>query len=40
MTAAAVKRGIIGVVIDGGCRDLKEHRDKGFPVRKCSSSTG
>lgn len=33
MTAGAMSRGVVGVVIDGACRDLKEHRDAGFPVR-------
>lgn len=25
-------KGVKGVVIDGGCRDLAEHREMGFPV--------
>ena len=32
MTARAQKLGVLGVVLDGRCRDLSEHRDNGFPV--------
>lgn len=32
MTARAQSVGVRGVVIDGRCRDLAEHRDAGFPV--------
>jgi hypothetical protein len=33
MTARAQARGVKGVVIDGRCRDLTEHRTAGFPAR-------
>lgn len=33
MTARAQARNVKGVVIDGRCRDLSEHRTAGFPVR-------
>lgn len=33
MSIGAKTRGVQGVVIDGGCRDLAEHREIGFPVR-------
>ena len=32
MTARAQNVGVLGVVLDGRCRDLSEHRDNGFPV--------
>ncbi|WVW83820.1 hypothetical protein I302_105841 [Kwoniella bestiolae CBS 10118] len=32
MSTAARAKGIRGVVVLGGCRDLKEHREIGFPV--------
>ncbi|KAI9639645.1 ribonuclease E inhibitor RraA/Dimethylmenaquinone methyltransferase [Dioszegia hungarica] len=32
MSIGAKTRGVQGVVIDGGCRDLAEHREIGFPV--------
>lgn len=32
MTARAQSLGVKGVMIDGRCRDLAEHRDTGFPV--------
>lgn len=32
MTARAQFRGVKGVVVDGRCRDLAEHREAGFPV--------
>ena len=39
MTAGAQRRGAIGVVISGRCRDLAEHRDAGFPVFARGQST-
>ena len=33
MTARAQAKGVLGVIIDGRCRDLAEHREAGFPVR-------
>jgi regulator of RNase E activity RraA len=32
MSTAARAKGILGVVVDGGIRDIKEHRDMEFPV--------
>jgi regulator of RNase E activity RraA len=32
MTTRAQKLGLQGVIIDGRCRDLKEHWEKKFPV--------
>lgn len=32
MTARAQSIGVKGVVLDGRCRDLAEHRESGFPV--------
>lgn len=32
MTARAQSLGVKGVMVDGRCRDLAEHRDAGFPV--------
>jgi len=32
MTAGALQRGVMGVVISGRCRDQLEHFDAGFPV--------
>lgn len=32
MSTAAKTKGIAGAVLDGGCRDLNEHRALGFPV--------
>ena len=32
MTARAQSIGVQGVVLDGGCRDLAEHRESKFPV--------
>ncbi|KAE8537872.1 hypothetical protein D1P53_005933 [Cryptococcus gattii VGV] len=32
MSTAAKAKGLKGVVIRGGCRDLAEHRELGFPV--------
>lgn len=39
MTAGALARGAIGVVISGRCRDLSEHRSLGFPVFARGHST-
>lgn len=39
MTAGAQSRGVLGVVIDGRCRDLTEHRSLGFPVFARAHST-
>lgn len=39
MTAGAQSRGVLGVVLDGRCRDLAEHRDLGFPVFARGHST-
>jgi regulator of RNase E activity RraA len=35
MSLRAQALGAAGVVIDGRLRDLQEHRDLGFPVKKC-----
>lgn len=32
MSTAAKAKGLKGVVIRGGCRDLAEHRELRFPV--------
>lgn len=32
LTRAAIARGVVGIVIDGGCRDAAEIREIGFPV--------
>ncbi|KAK8864343.1 hypothetical protein IAR55_001590 [Kwoniella newhampshirensis] len=32
MSTAAKARGVKGVIVQGGCRDLNEHRQIGFPV--------
>lgn len=32
MSAGALSRGAVGVIISGRCRDLAEHRQLGFPV--------
>lgn len=32
MSTAARQKGVLGAVIDGGCRDLAEHRTMVFPV--------
>jgi regulator of RNase E activity RraA len=32
LSAAALRRGIAGVVTDGACRDVDEARELGFPV--------
>lgn len=39
MTAGAISRGALGVVISGRCRDLSEHREAGFPVFARGHST-
>ena len=39
MTAGALARGAVGVVISGRCRDLKEHRSLQFPVFSRGLST-
>lgn len=39
MTAGAVKRGALGVIIGGRCRDLAEHRSANFPVFARGHST-
>jgi 4-hydroxy-4-methyl-2-oxoglutarate aldolase len=32
LAVAAQERGIVGLVIDGGCRDIRSLRKRGFPV--------
>lgn len=39
MTAGALARGALGVVISGRCRDLAEHRGANFPVFARGHST-
>lgn len=39
MSTAAKTKGIAGCVLDGGCRDLSEHRELGFPVFARGHST-
>ncbi|KAJ6609877.1 ribonuclease E inhibitor RraA/Dimethylmenaquinone methyltransferase [Mycena sp. CBHHK59/15] len=39
MSAGAIARSAVGVVIAGACRDLAEHRALGFPVFARSHST-
>ncbi|KAG8970224.1 hypothetical protein FRC03_010414 [Tulasnella sp. 419] len=39
MTAGAKAKGAIGVVLDGRCRDLAEHRARTFPVFARGQST-
>ena len=39
MTAGALTRGALGVIISGRCRDLAEHRAAGFPVFARGHST-
>lgn len=39
MTAGAQRRGALGVVISGRCRDLSEHRAASFPVFARGHST-
>jgi regulator of RNase E activity RraA len=39
MTAGAVARGALGVIISGRCRDLREHRESSFPVFARGHST-
>lgn len=40
MTARAQSKGVKGVIIDGRCRDLVEHRDAEFPVSTCKGVLG
>lgn len=39
MSAGAIARSAVGVVISGRCRDLAEHRALGFPVFARAHST-
>ncbi|PSR76506.1 hypothetical protein PHLCEN_2v8409 [Hermanssonia centrifuga] len=39
MTAGALTRGALGVVISGRCRDVAEHRSANFPVFARGHST-
>ncbi|ORY34073.1 ribonuclease E inhibitor RraA/Dimethylmenaquinone methyltransferase [Naematelia encephala] len=39
MSTAASVKGVLGAVVDGGCRDLTEHRELGFPVFARNHST-
>lgn len=39
MTAGALARSAIGVIISGRCRDVAEHREMGFPVFARGRST-
>lgn len=39
MSTRAQKLGAKGVIVDGRCRDLNEHRSLGFPVFALGSST-
>ena len=39
MTAGALTRGALGVIISGRCRDLAEHRSANFPVFARGHST-
>lgn len=39
MSTAAQTKGVQGAVLDGGCRDLNEHRALGFPVFARTHST-
>jgi len=39
MSLGAVNRGLVGTVIDGGCRDLAEHWELGYPVFARHNST-
>jgi regulator of RNase E activity RraA len=32
MSTAAHAKGIQAAIIDGGCRDISEHRELGYPV--------
>lgn len=41
LATALMTRGVRGLVIDAGCRDISELRREGFPVwSKCASATG
>ena len=37
LTTRAKHSGVTGVVIDGRCRDLAEHREAQYPVRQLGS---
>lgn len=39
MSTGAQQRGVLGVIIDGRCRDLLEHRGMSFPVYARGHST-
>jgi regulator of RNase E activity RraA len=39
MTQAAKAKGILGAVIDGGCRDVAEHLERDYPVNDLYSTT-
>jgi len=39
MSLGAISRGLVGTVIDGGCRDLTEHWELGYPVFARHNST-
>lgn len=39
MTQAAKAKGILGAVIDGGCRDMAEHLERDYPVNDLYSTT-
>lgn len=39
MSTAAKTKGVVGAVLDGGCRDLNEHRELGFPIFARGHST-
>jgi hypothetical protein len=40
MSTAAKSKGIKAVVVDGGCRDIVEHLETGFPVSSSHQRTG
>lgn len=40
MSTAAKSKGIKAVVVDGGCRDIAEHLEMGFPVSISHHRTG
>jgi len=39
MSTAAKAKGIPAAIIDGGCRDISEHRVLGYPVSSCYSDS-